>query len=884
LKICKKDFYSSTTDGSSSMHKKQSLTISTTSNVSELATNVALYAPRQSAPKGGEDSVNRLLKCLDTAKKNLLMALEENDIPLAVHMDSKRIMGAIQAVLFNYAQEVLDFDNHSKKENQKIIDEDVDLDRYDLSSNIRSRLRGNSNLIGKVPANTLSTPFTPVSEATKTPIDFDETDDEFMWEKMLELHEELRHSTNKTTYYQEKVKEFAERLRKTNLQMDFLRGQLLRRDEELKNQRETFYREILLLREQIYTIREGRTEAFTTMSWNKSGALIQNDDELSVTKMRDRYEKHLNQVQQTHSKQVLEKELDFKSEFASLKNKYDSLVSSTEAIKNENAEKSLQVDDLRKAVENCQATIKGLEHDCDLYLKKLSDYETMATRLQIDIQDKQDAEKNLMERLKKISQENIQEVPFKGEFLSMDDVMERLEDLHEIRTSGGTDPRQNVELVRVTMLAEDLMTRLLQMEERMKEGRQARWEQQAQMDKLSAELNERTLRVQYLETVATETGKDQNIVKQLRAQNKRLQEEIDELKKKKGVKKEKEIPVSPPAPIIQIDDTATKELERKLAIKSEECDVHMVTVELLKKQIIELEEDKERMEQEYRDRKMVTVPKKKKEKKKVPKFEPMQKPHPHVRDDGLDAMSKNAYENLLAQKSRAEAKRQSIREMAAAQAEKSIVTTASRIILDPNNVGSYSPTRTFLEEGNYVHNTEVSTTPDQSALFEQLHSSLAKEYSTRSAQSEVFKQTLQSMNFKVKGQDTVISPTINKPILLSFDGEGTNVPKLRIPNRPTTASAVRPNSARKSTASTPRGEENIIYTPSDGTPNTPNTPRSKSSMATRRSYKVNIRTPTTPTEPSYSSGSVTHRTQLRSDAAYILTTTNMPLSARGSRK
>jgi chromosome segregation ATPase len=700
---------------------KKSLSINTASSISNLTTSASLYRPGQSLT-GGEESANKLLNCLDLAKRNIFLALEENDVGLEHMFNSKKLMGAIQAVLFNYAQEIMDFDKQSKKDHEKLISDDANMEeRYDLTSNIRSRYRGNTN-VTKTPSSTLSTPYTPISDVPSEAYVIDEDN---VWGKMLDLKEDLRVSNNKTLYYQEKTKEFAEKLRKNNLQMDFLRGQLLRRDEELKTQRETFYREILLLREQIYTIKEGRTEAFTTLVWPTKRE-TSSDDVSSVKQMRNLFERHLNQVQQSHHKEVLEKEIDFKSDVLQWKHKYDNLMLQHETCTRDAISKDSQIDDLRKAVEKLQHDVSTLEKDCDLYLHKLTDFEENNVQMQMDIQGKDADKRDLLDKIHKLATEQLKEFPFHGEFLSMDDIIERLEDLKEIRSGSKVDSKQELQLAQSSMLVEDLTARLQQTEDRQKEQRQARWDLQGEIDQLRTDMNEKVLKIQYLETLAQEkTGKETNLMKQLKDKNQRLTEEMEVLKKDNKSKQDKKKIVKPvvsqPPSTINIEEI--DKVKQELLSKTEELEHTTEQMEYYKKEMEALREAQEKLYRDWdRDIKKIEKLKQKKEKEnpvkksKPVKYETLPKHHPQVPDHGLAMLHKNHHENLQAQKSRVEAKRQNIRDLAAEKAEQTVITTASRVIFDPEVITSYIPTRTFVN----IDALEVSTPDNTTTLFNEL--------------------------------------------------------------------------------------------------------------------------------------------------------------------
>src|SRR4051812_8497796 len=102
----------------------------------------------------------------------------------------KKLVGAVQAVLFNYAQEIVNFDMNSRKDLEKLSSQDIE-DKYDLTSNIKSRYRGNANLVHldnnhqqNIVTQSTTTPFTPMSDISNFVFSEYDDDDDQLWGKL----------------------------------------------------------------------------------------------------------------------------------------------------------------------------------------------------------------------------------------------------------------------------------------------------------------------------------------------------------------------------------------------------------------------------------------------------------------------------------------------------------------------------------------------------------------------------------------------------------------------------------------------------------------------------------------------------------------------------
>jgi hypothetical protein len=202
-----------------------------------------------------EDNQIDLNLLMTNAKKNLILALEENEIflPLDDEEAKDRVNLSVDAVLFNYSQSIIEYEGKYRQEMRGLANGNTGKPILDISTHtsIKYRNAQHPEIRNNNNTTSLETEIPATSFVTEPDYNFYGPDSTLSLGIVLDLKDKLRKQKDLTKFYESKMKEIGEKLRRNDVQMDFLRGQLLRRDQELKNQRESFYKEIFLLREQV---------------------------------------------------------------------------------------------------------------------------------------------------------------------------------------------------------------------------------------------------------------------------------------------------------------------------------------------------------------------------------------------------------------------------------------------------------------------------------------------------------------------------------------------------------------------------------------------------------------------------------------------------------
>jgi len=105
--------------------------------------------------------------------------------------------------------------------------------------------------------------------------------------------------------------------RKANVQMDFLKGQLSRRDQELAKLRERFFKELLLLKEQLYKKGRGEEVDSYSMPWDKAEDASdqeRNNNEQMIQKMQ----KSIRELRDKQREEIRLLELKYQEEIKKL--------------------------------------------------------------------------------------------------------------------------------------------------------------------------------------------------------------------------------------------------------------------------------------------------------------------------------------------------------------------------------------------------------------------------------------------------------------------------------------------------------------------------------------------------------------------------------------
>lgn len=182
-------------------------------------TSSTLLAHHKSAPAIPSITLQDIL---DRTKQNILASLEEHQV-LIPQASAKKIEvnTALSKILFVFSENVLDKLEEFNKQMQQSHHEEK------------------TGPIKKIASNTSTFGMSQLKQLHSSA------------GEILKLRDQVKQSQELQHYYEDRLRENGETIRKTNIQMDFLKGQLTRREVELAKLRERFYKEVLILKEQV---------------------------------------------------------------------------------------------------------------------------------------------------------------------------------------------------------------------------------------------------------------------------------------------------------------------------------------------------------------------------------------------------------------------------------------------------------------------------------------------------------------------------------------------------------------------------------------------------------------------------------------------------------
>eukprot|EP01028_Stygiella_incarcerata_P002706 TRINITY_DN15150_c0_g1_i1.p1 TRINITY_DN15150_c0_g1~~TRINITY_DN15150_c0_g1_i1.p1 ORF type:complete len:1018 (-),score=367.35 TRINITY_DN15150_c0_g1_i1:150-3203(-) len=233
-----------------------------------------------------------------------------------------------------------------------------------------------------------------------------------------ELEEAKTRFRDALDQYKLRIHEMTEQLRRNDAQMDYLRGQVARRDLRLRQQRASFLKELSILREQVLQAghlgEEFRPEWMTFMDWDgptedldagaggpSSGGGTVSEKEFQS--MRDKYEKEISTLRQKQ-KEELESMMaslsEAQEELAELQKMHQSkIIQLTKDFEKQKAEfDEKHSEALLQLQEELQDTTDRLEQEKEDAVESLRDqYEDQLSELRIELEDFKES-RELMER------------------------------------------------------------------------------------------------------------------------------------------------------------------------------------------------------------------------------------------------------------------------------------------------------------------------------------------------------------------------------------------------------------------------------------------------------------------------------------------------------